>query len=171
MGIRSMFYSDYSTTIHWHGVHQEYNNANDGVPGVTQCPIAPGKSFTYTFRATSYGHTWYHSHTSLQYSDGIVGPLIIYGPSSANWDIDLGAVQITDWFHTPASELFFAEEQPGPPLAGDTGLVNGKNVFNGSGEYYNIKFTPGKAHRIRLINPSTNTHFKFWIDQHPMTVR
>jgi FtsP/CotA-like multicopper oxidase with cupredoxin domain len=26
-----------STAIHWHGFHQQLNNANDGVPGVTQC--------------------------------------------------------------------------------------------------------------------------------------
>ena len=28
--------------------------------GVTQCPIAQGHSFEYKFRATQYGHTWYH---------------------------------------------------------------------------------------------------------------
>src|SRR5277367_5843857 len=93
-------------------------------------PIPPGSSFTYRFRATSYGHTWYHSHFSLQYSDGIVGPLIINGPSSSNWDIDLGSVAVTDWFHIPASERFFTEEIPGPPGPGDNGLINGKNKFN-----------------------------------------
>jgi laccase len=158
----------------------DMNNAMDGVPGVSQCtsprnanagPIPPGGSFTYRFRATSYGNTWYHSHFSLQYPDGIVGPIIIYGPSSANWDIDLGALPINDWFHEPASELFFVEELPGLPIPADTGLINGKNTFNGSGEYYNMTFTPGKKHRIRLVNTSTNTHFKFWIDQHTMTVQ
>src|SRR5271170_4607571 len=133
-------------------------------------PIPPGSSFTYSFRATSYGHTWYHSHFSLQYPDGIVGPIIINGPSSANWDVDLGPLSITDWFHIPASQLFFAEEQPGLPIPGDTGLVQGKNTWNESGEYYDMTFTPGKKHRIRLVNMSTNTHFKFSIDQHTMTV-
>src|ERR1700737_4075541 len=138
---------------------------------LTSGPIPPGSSFTYTFRATSYGHSWYHSHFSVQYADGILGPIVIHGPSSANWDIDLGPLSITDWFHTPASELIFAEEQPGPPLNGDTGLINGKNKFNGSGEYYSLAFIPGKKHRIRLVNTSTNTHFKFWIDEHAMTVQ
>ena len=133
-------------------------------------PIPPGSSFTYTFRATSYGHTWYHSHFSLQYPDGILGPIVIHGPSSANWDLDLGPLAISDWFHTPASELFFVEELPGLPIPGDTGLVQGKNIWNGSGEYYDMTFTPGKKHRIRLVNTSTNTHFKFSIDQHTMTV-
>lgn len=26
-----------STSIHWHGIIQESNGANDGVPGITQC--------------------------------------------------------------------------------------------------------------------------------------
>lgn len=30
----------------------------DGVPSVQQCPIAPGSSFTYRFKAELYGTTW-----------------------------------------------------------------------------------------------------------------
>jgi Multicopper oxidase len=41
----------------------------DGVPGVQQCPIPSGKSFTYTFIADLYGTGWYHSHYSAQYAD------------------------------------------------------------------------------------------------------
>ena len=33
------------TTVHWHGVHVP--NAMDGVPYVTQKPIAPGETFAY----------------------------------------------------------------------------------------------------------------------------
>ena len=112
-----------------------------------------------------------YGHFSLQYPDGIVGPLTIHGPSSANWDIDLGSVAATDWFHTPASESFFTEEIPCPPGPRDPGLINGKNISNGSGEYYKISFKKGKKHRIRLVNTSTNTHFKVWIDQHIVEVQ
>ena len=48
----------------------------DGVNGITQCPVAPGDSFNYTFRAMQYGSSWYHSHFSVQYADGAVGPLV-----------------------------------------------------------------------------------------------
>jgi hypothetical protein len=41
----------------------------DGIPGVQQCPIPSGKSFTYTFTADLYGTSWYHSHYSAQYAD------------------------------------------------------------------------------------------------------
>ncbi|KAF2274181.1 uncharacterized protein EI97DRAFT_451765 [Westerdykella ornata] len=63
---------------------------NDGVPGVTQCPIPPGESMTYKFKVTQYGTSWYHSHISLQYSEGLFGALIFHGPASADYDEDLG---------------------------------------------------------------------------------
>ena len=46
------------TSIHWHGIRQNYTNYMDGVPSITQCPIAPGDSFTYQWRATQYGSSW-----------------------------------------------------------------------------------------------------------------
>lgn len=52
----------------------------DGVNGVTECPIAPGDNFTYTFRAMQYGSSWYHSHYSVQYADGLHGPLVSLFP-------------------------------------------------------------------------------------------
>ena len=45
----------------------------DGVPAVQQCPIAPGKSLTYTFKADLFGSSWYHSHYSAQYAGGAFG--------------------------------------------------------------------------------------------------
>lgn len=59
----------------------------DGVPGVQQCPIPPGGSFTYTFTADLYGTSWYHSHYSAQYAGGLVGPMIIHGPNHVSYDI------------------------------------------------------------------------------------
>ena len=67
------------TSLHWHGILQTGTPWYDGVPSVQLCPIAPGKTFTYTFDALTYGTTWYHSHYSAQYADGLLGPLIIYG--------------------------------------------------------------------------------------------
>ena len=64
------------TSIHWHGIRQWFTMHMDGVNGVTQCPIAPGDSFNYTFRATQYGFSWYHSHYSIQYADGLQGPIV-----------------------------------------------------------------------------------------------
>src|SRR5271163_2094341 len=40
------FLGNESSSIHWHGIHQEGTNAMDGPTGATQCPIPPGASFT-----------------------------------------------------------------------------------------------------------------------------
>ena len=42
------------TTVHWHGVRVP--NAMDGVPHLTQPPIAPGESFVYEFDAAGCRH-------------------------------------------------------------------------------------------------------------------
>jgi len=63
------------TTIHWHGV--PVANPVDGVPNVTQDPVASGDTFTYTFRAEPAGTYFYHSHVGLQLDRGLLGPLIV----------------------------------------------------------------------------------------------
>jgi FtsP/CotA-like multicopper oxidase with cupredoxin domain len=37
-------------------------NATDGVPNLTQKPIAPGGRFDYAFTPPDAGTFWYHSH-------------------------------------------------------------------------------------------------------------
>lgn len=54
------------TALHWHGFLQTGTPYYDGVPGISQCPIAPGSSFTYRFRAELYGTSWWHGHYSAQ---------------------------------------------------------------------------------------------------------
>jgi len=47
------------TAFHWHGIRMLNNNVNDGANGVTECPIPPGASKVYRFRAEQYGTSWY----------------------------------------------------------------------------------------------------------------
>lgn len=82
------------TAIHWHGLRQVGTMDADGVPGVTQCPSKPGSIQTYTFKATQYGTTWYHSHFTLQYADGLLGPIIINGPATEDYTEDLGTATL-----------------------------------------------------------------------------
>lgn len=67
-------------TVHWHGI--ALRNDMDGVPGVTQDPIAPGASFTYEFTAPTPGTYWYHPHTGTQLDRGLYGALIVEDPSA-----------------------------------------------------------------------------------------
>ena len=170
------------TTIHWHGVRQWNNVAMDGVNGVTQCPIAPGENFTYTFNATQYGSSWYHSHYSLQYPDGLAGPLTIYGPSSANYDYAIEPILMTDWNHRSAFEDWaYSINTNGAPPSMTNILLNGKGRYNlskeghpnlpiGQPERYSKVFEKGKRYLLRLINTSLDTTFVFSIDGHNVTV-
>ena len=44
-----------ATTIHWHGMYQRGTQWMDGVPMLTQCPIAESASLQYTFVAQPAG--------------------------------------------------------------------------------------------------------------------
>ncbi|CAG61029.1 uncharacterized protein GVI51_J08349 [Nakaseomyces glabratus] len=66
------------TALHFHGLIG-IGNELDGVPGITQDPIAPGEEFWYniTIPETICGTYWYHSHSSVQYGDGLRGVLLV----------------------------------------------------------------------------------------------
>lgn len=87
-------------------MQQPNSNNMDGVNGVTECPLAPGDSRTYTFVANQHGTTWYHSHYSAQYGDGVQGTIVINGPATANYDIDLGPMTINDWYYVRVTHQF-----------------------------------------------------------------
>lgn len=157
------------TSIHFHGIRQNYTNQNDGVVSITQCPTPPGSSITYTWKATQYGTTWYHSHFGLQAWEGVFGGILINGPATANYDEDLGVLFLNDWSHQTADELYASAETNGPPTL-TTGLINGTNVFDDAGHRFNTSFTEGKSYRLRLVNGAIDTHFKFSIDNHTMQV-
>ncbi|MBB6730810.1 multicopper oxidase family protein [Cohnella zeiphila] len=64
-------------TLHWHGL--DVPNAEDGVAGVTQDAVMPGRTFVYRFVAGQAGTYWYHTH---QVSDegvarGLFGALVV----------------------------------------------------------------------------------------------
>ena len=87
------------TSMHWHGFLQTKKPWEDGVAGVSQCPISPGKSHTYEFDASLYGTSWYHAHYSAQYADGILGPIVIHGPSKYENALDLGPILLSGEFN------------------------------------------------------------------------
>ena len=172
------------TALHWHGLLQAGNPWEDGVPAIGQCPIAPGKSLQYSFKADLYGTSWYHSHYSAQYAGGLFGPMIIHGPSNADYDVDVGPVLISDWFHKQYYDLvqdIMGTEKTLVAPKSDNNLINGKMDFDCSlvkdgtpctnrAGLAKFKFTKGKKHRLRLINASAEALQKFSIDNHNMTV-
>jgi FtsP/CotA-like multicopper oxidase with cupredoxin domain len=187
------------TSIHWHGFLLHYNAWMDGTSGklpfkipricaealgFTQCPIPPGKSFTYTFKAELFGTSWYHAHYSAQYADGAFGPIVVYGPwDNKAYDIDIGPITLNDFYHddwySMVQKLTAPRlNQPPPMPTSDSNLINGKmrsecvsgakcSPNAGLSQFY---FKSGKNHRLRLMNTGADGAQQFSIDDHDMTV-
>src|SRR4029077_8000624 len=67
-----------ATSIHWHGVLVP--NGMDGVAGLTQPAIAPGKTFRYDFVFDRAGTFMYHPHADemTQIALGMVGMIVVH---------------------------------------------------------------------------------------------
>ncbi|KAK7458870.1 hypothetical protein VKT23_009880 [Stygiomarasmius scandens] len=184
-----------TTSIHWHGMYQNGSQYMDGVPGATQCPIQPADNFTYQFKVEQYGTYWYHSHSSVQYTDGLMGasPLVVHSvddPLVRGTDFDNEQVlMVYDWYHDDASsivnELLSTDGYEGTAAAPSpqSGLVNGMGVFNCSlleddndsncttpSSYPVFNVETGKKTRFRLINAGSHAMFYFSVDNHTVQV-
>jgi len=82
------------TTIHWHG--QRLPNGMDGVGGLTQPAIQPGKTFVYEFVARRPGTFMYHPHADemVQMAMGMMGLFIVHprDPRQFRVDRDFGFI-------------------------------------------------------------------------------
>jgi manganese oxidase len=95
------------TSIHWHG--QRLPNGMDGVSGLTQPAIQPGKTFVYEFVARRAGTFMYHPHADemTQMAMGMMGLWITHpkDPSLHRVDRDfvflLNAYDIDPGSYTP----------------------------------------------------------------------
>jgi CopA family copper-resistance protein len=63
------------TSLHWHGLYLP--NKEDGVPFLTQMPIAPNTTHKYSFPIIQNGTHWYHSHSGMQEQIGMYGAMIL----------------------------------------------------------------------------------------------
>lgn len=68
---------DMDTTVHWHGLRHDVKD--DGVPGVSQDPVKPGESYSYTVYTPDAGVYWYHPHVreDVQQDSGLYGNIIV----------------------------------------------------------------------------------------------
>ena len=67
--------TDEPTSVHWHGIMLP--GMMDGSPGFNGfMGIAPGASYTYTFKIRQSGTYWYHSHSGTQ-DQSVLGAIVI----------------------------------------------------------------------------------------------
>ena len=76
------------TSIHWHG--QRLPNGMDGVSGLTQPAIEPGKTFVYEFTAKRPGTFMYHPHADemAQMAMGMMGFWVTHPKDPGLYPVD-----------------------------------------------------------------------------------
>jgi hypothetical protein len=93
-----------STSMHWHGIEVPIDQ--DGVPWVSQRPIAPSETFTYEFTVHQEGTFFYHAHSAMQEMIGLIGMFIAH-PRDAHIphvDHDYGIV-LQEWAVLPNNSV------------------------------------------------------------------
>ena len=92
------------TLIHWHGLTPP--STEDGVPYVSQPPLADGQFHDYDFLLARTGTNWMHSHLGLQEQLLLAAPLIIRGKGETSADEQEHVVMLHDFsFRDPAEIL------------------------------------------------------------------
>ena len=76
------------TTIHWHGILLPAGM--DGVGGLSQPQIPPGKTFAYEFQMTKSGTFMYHPHADemVQMAMGMMGFLVVHPKNHREHHVD-----------------------------------------------------------------------------------
>jgi manganese oxidase len=93
-----------STSLHWHGL--EVPIEQDGVPWISQKPVAPGEKYVYEFTVHQEGTFFYHAHSAMQEMIGLIGFFVAH-PAKAyqpHTDHDFGLI-LQEWAVLPGSTV------------------------------------------------------------------
>jgi manganese oxidase len=101
-GVRIIFKNNLpeSTSLHWHGL--EVPIEQDGVPWISQKPVAPGETYVYEFPVHQEGTFFYHAHSAMQEMMGLIGFFVAH-PEKAyrpHADHDFGLI-LQEWAVLP----------------------------------------------------------------------
>ena len=156
--------TELDTTLHSHGLRVD--DKNDGVPGVGQEPIKPGKSFTYNLIFKDSGIFWYHPHIREDYSQalGLYGNYAVEPEQADNQnEISREAfLTLEDVSTKQSSATQFYKNKVTHTLMGrfgDTILVNGK-------EKYKFHAIIGERVRFFVTNTSSARVYKLRLAGH-----
>ncbi|KAK4763288.1 hypothetical protein SAY86_009056 [Trapa natans] len=157
--------------ITWNGIQNRKNSWQDGMLG-TNCPIPPGKNYTYHFQVKDQiGSYFYYPTTAVHRAAGGFGGLRInsrllipvpYADPEDDYTILIG-----DWYtksHTQLKSLM----DSGRTLARPGGVhINGKSGKDGNNEpHFTMK--PGKTYKYRICNVGLKNSLNFRFQDHSM---
>lgn len=168
--------TDVPITLHWHGLIVPSDQ--DGVPYVSQAPIAPGASYHYHFKLKQSGTYWMHSHYGLQMQQGLYAPLIIEDPQDPYKDAQNVVMLVSDFsFKSPAQINYDLTHAPAMDMKGsmpgghmgmmakhapdlndvdyDAYLTN----YHTLQQPETVAVSPGRSVRLRIINGASASTF------------
>ena len=99
----------------------------DGVPNLTQLPIAPNTTFVYDFHVDGTGEFWYHSHMLDQYIDGVSGAFVVRDDAQVKIYSDR-ILFLKDYYRQQAHSYltyYLSPESGGSEPTPDNVLMNG----------------------------------------------
>ncbi|HEX4046896.1 MAG TPA: copper oxidase [Elusimicrobiota bacterium] len=139
------------TAVHWHSLILP--NGMDGVAGLTQPAIPPGKTFVYEFTLRQHGTFMYHSHGDemVQIALGAMGFFIIHPkkPEEPRVDRDF-AIMLNEWYVPPGGKT------PDPSVMTDFNLFTfNSRAYPGTAP---LLVKRGDRVRIRFGNVGQESH-------------
>ncbi|AJQ94101.1 multicopper oxidase family protein [Gynuella sunshinyii] len=149
------------TTIHWHGLRIPIEM--DGVPFLSQPPIAAGEDFLYEFVPPDAGTFWYHPHVNsmIQLGKGLVGAIIIDEAEAVDFDHE-EVLLLKNW-HVNEDGSF--SEFTSPRNAARMGTPGRWETVNG--QHKPTFPVPANAlTRIRLLNVDNTLIYNIAIPDH-----
>jgi FtsP/CotA-like multicopper oxidase with cupredoxin domain len=141
------------TTVHWHGVFTP--NGMDGVGGLTQPHIPPGKTYVYEFTLRQHDTFLYHPHSDemVQMAMGMMGFFIIHPRTAPARRIDRDyLIMLHEWAVHPGTAT------PDPSIMTDF------NTFT-----FNSRVFPGIDALVARTNERVRVRFgNLSMDSHPI---
>ncbi|XP_059173405.1 uncharacterized protein LOC131953968 isoform X2 [Physella acuta] len=166
------------TSIHWHGIRQMGTPHMDGTNLITQCPIHRWATMKYRFQAVDTGTHFWHSHSSMQRSEGLFGGLVIREPKVLDlqghlFDHDLPEhyILLSDWTEKMSGEAYAQDFHSGQTTDVNSILVNGMGKAKGQTNMPFPVFSvrAGEKYRFRIAyNGILNCPIYVKVDDHPM---
>ncbi|KAL9254122.1 Monocopper oxidase-like protein [Drosera capensis] len=163
---------DEDLLVSWDGIFMRHNSWEAGVLG-TNCPIPPGRNFTYEFQLKDQiGSYFYFPSINFQRAAGGYGAMIVNNRSVVPLPFDLPygdfSIMIGDWYNRDHKALRAALDSGEGLGIPDGVLINGKGPYqyDTTLEFSTFDVVPGKTYRIRVHNVGTSTSLNFRIQNH-----
>lgn len=157
---------DQPSTVHWHGVRLDHRF--DGVPHLSQEPVAPGDSFLYRVRFPDAGLYWYHPHVreDIQQDLGLAGNIMVGGSERLGEVHREEILLIDDILIGDDGIVPFGAEHPTHALMGRFG-----NIFLVNGEPgWRAEARPGEVVRLWFTNAANTRTFNLSITNAKMKI-